>query len=475
LRYLFEDCVLDTDKRELRRGGNAVSVTPQVFDLLTYLIRNRERVVSKDDLIAAIWGGRIVSDAAVTTRINAARAAIGDSGEEQRLVSTLPRKGFRFVGAVREKQAPVTEAPASADAPRPALSLPDKPSIAVLPFANLSDDPKQGYFADGIADDIITELSRFSELLVIARNSSYRYKGNSVDVRDVARALGVRYVLEGSIRRGGERVRIGAQLVDAETGAHLWAERYDRMLDDVFAVQDDVARTVTSILAAHIGKTEAGRTLLKPPAKWEAHDYYLRASETYLSFLSTYAVAELYETRRLLEKSLTADQAYARPYGLLSNSYAIAYLQPVDGDHAQDTTLRRAHELALRGVQLDPNLPFAHAKLGVALAHAGRLDESISAFERAVTLNPNFTDWRLTFPLLHAGKFAQVIEVTQKCMRLDPFCTPGLANLHAHAHYMLEDYSAAQPLLQDSVSRLPNSLLGRCLLERIPLDWDQAR
>jgi len=136
----------------------------------------------------------------------------------------------------------------------------------------------------------------------------------------------------------------------------------------------------------------------------------------------------------------------------------------VDRDHGQDKILGRAYELALRGVQLDPNLPFAHAKLGVALAHAGRLDESISAFERAGTLNPNFTDWRSTFPLLHAGQFAQAIEVAEKCMRLDPFCTPGLANLRAHAHYMLENYLAAQPLLRDSVSRLPSSLLGRCLL-----------
>ena len=203
---------------------------------------------------------------------------------------------------------------------------------------------------------------------------------------------------------------------------------------------------------------------MKPPARWEAHDYYLRASATYLSFLSTYAVAEPYETRRLLEKSLSVDQGYARPYGLLSNSYAIAYLQPVDGDHAQESICQRAYELALKGVQLDPTLPFAHAKLGVALAHAGRLDESISVFERAGTLNPNFTDWRSTFPLLHAGQFARAIEVAEKCMRLDPFCTPGLANLCAHAHYMLEDYSTAQPLLRDSASRLPNSLLGRCLL-----------
>ncbi len=184
------------DRRELRRGTEAVAVAPQVFDLLDYLIRHRERVVSKDDLIAAIWDGRIVSDAALTTRLNVARSAIGDSGEEQRLIKTLPRKGFRFVGAVREEEGS-SGATAADGAPvepaRSALTLPDKPSIAVLPFTNLSSDPEQEYFADGIVGDIITELSRFSELFVIARNSSFQYKGKAVDVRQVGRELGVRY------------------------------------------------------------------------------------------------------------------------------------------------------------------------------------------------------------------------------------------------------------------------------------------
>ena len=221
--------MLDADKRELHRGGNAISVTPQVFDLLLYLIRNRHRVASKDDLIAAIWAGRIVSDAALTTRINVARSAIGDNGEEQRLLKTLPRKGFRFVGVVREEHGPAAAVTGTTAEPsRPVLALPDKPSIAVLPFANLSGDPEQDYLADGIVEDVITELSRFSELFVVARNSSFQYKGKAVDVRQVGRELGVHYVLEGSVRRVGKRIRISAQLVDAATGTHRWAERYDR-------------------------------------------------------------------------------------------------------------------------------------------------------------------------------------------------------------------------------------------------------
>ena len=229
LRYLFEDCVLDTDLRELRRGAGPVAVEPQVFDLLAYLICNRERVVNKDDLLASVWHGRIVSEAAMTTRLNAARSAVGDNGQQQRLIKTFQRKGLRFVGAVREEQ----RDPASATAPTPALALPDRPSIAVLPFANMGGDAEQEYIADGFVEDITTELSRFRDLFVIARNSSFHYKGRAVDVRQVGRELGVRYVLEGSIRRAHDRFRISAQLIDAMTGAHRWAERYDRDAKDL--------------------------------------------------------------------------------------------------------------------------------------------------------------------------------------------------------------------------------------------------
>src|SRR6185295_7762177 len=200
LRYIFENYAFDTDRRELHRGADVVSVTPQVFDLLAYLIHNRERVVSKDDVINAIWNGRIVSDAALTTRLNAARTAIGDSGEEQRLIKTLPRKGFRFVGQVQEaRSAGATAANNSIEPPKPALALPDKPSIVVLPFQNMSRDPDQEYFADGMVDEITTALSRFKSLFVIARNSSFTYKGKAVDIKQVGRELGVRYVLEGSV------------------------------------------------------------------------------------------------------------------------------------------------------------------------------------------------------------------------------------------------------------------------------------
>ena len=353
------------------------------------MIRNRERVVSKDDLIAAIWDGRIVSDAAVTTRINVARAAIGDSGEEQRLIKTLPRKGFRFVGAVREEEAAsAAVAKASTEGARTAFTLPDKPSIAVLPFANLNADPEQEYFADGIVADIITELSRFGELFVIARNSSFQYKGKAVDVRQVGRELGVRYLLEGSIRRGGDRIRISAQLIDAATGAHRWAEHYDRNLEEVFAVQDEVVRTIVAILAAHVRKAETERTRGNPPNSWQAYDYYLQAAESQASFSSSSRAEDLDEAGRLLQQSLSVDAHYARSYALLSRTRAVAWMTPSHRDFLNSAALDLAHQFARKAVQFDPNLPEGRAALGFVLAWKGQHEASLRENRKSVCAEP---------------------------------------------------------------------------------------
>src|SRR5438874_5020128 len=215
----FGDHRLDIKRRELRRGDELIELEPKAFDLLAFLVQHRDRVVSKDDLLQEVWGGRIVSESALTTRINAVRRVLGDDGTAQRLVRTFTRKGIRFVGEVTEL--PDQTAPIS-----------DRPSIAVLPFENMSADPGQEYFVDGMVEEIITALSRFPRLVVIARNSTFSYKGRAADVRQVGRELGVRYVLEGSVRKVGNRVRIAGQLINSATGAHIWADRFDGTLDD---------------------------------------------------------------------------------------------------------------------------------------------------------------------------------------------------------------------------------------------------
>ena len=263
MRYLFEEYAFDTDRRELHRGADVVSVAPQVFDLLDYLIRNRERVVSKDDLINAIWNGRIVSDAALTTRLNAARSCDrrfrrGTAPHQDTAAQGLPFRRTSAGSAGARRRAVTADNPV--EPPKPALTLPDKPSIAVLPFTNMSSDPEQEYFADGMVEDIITALSRFKTLFVIARNSSFTYKGRAVDVKQVGRELGVRYVLEGSVRKAANGCASPDNLIDAATGAHLWADRFDGALEDIFDLQDKIVEKVVGAIAPRVELAEIERS-----------------------------------------------------------------------------------------------------------------------------------------------------------------------------------------------------------------------
>lgn len=471
--YFFDDCSLDTELRELRRSTNLVPVEPQIFDLLLFLIRNRTRVVSKDDLIEHVWNGRIVSESALYSRITAVRQAIGDTGEAQRLIRTVARKGLRFVGQVREgERSPDGGAALGEDATLPvrsdphprALELPDRPSIAVLSFTNMSGDTSQEYLSDGIIEDVITELSRFSELFVIARNSSFQYKGKSIDVRQVGRELGVRYVLEGSIRRDGDRIRLAAQLIDAVTGAHRWAERYDRTLTDVFSLQDELARTIAAILAAHVGKAEVEHALNKPPSAWGAYDCFMQATATFASYWSSLDVKKLYETRRLLERAVSMDPDYARAYAQLSCTHLTAYLNRLDSDFRNPRACELAHELALKALQLDPNHPEVHANLGVVLACRRQYDTSIAEFERAIALNPNLSQLHFALALVWAGEPARAIEIVGTHMRVDPFYPPQAPAWLGMALYLLGDYSRALLPLSECTSRAPNFLPGHLWL-----------
>ena len=346
----------------------------------------------------------------------------------------------------------------------PPLALPDKPSIAVLAFENLSGDPKQEYFADGVSEDIITELTRFSDLFVIARNSSFKYKGKAVDLRQVGRELGVRYVLEGSIRRGGDRVRISAQLVDSGTGAHRWAERYDRELKDVFTIQDEVVRTIAAVLVAHVNKAEAERTLLKPPTTWQAYDHYMRAAAAWASFQSSWKLDQLLETRRHLADSLKIDPKYARAYSLLASTHRVAWLNPVNEEYLSPATLDRAITLARTAIELDPNLPEAYAELAYNIIRKRDFDAATAAAERAIALNRNFADYRVAQVFYSAGQPSKAIEIAKTQMRLDPF-HPHFAPLIAGiAYYLLKEFSEAQRWLREATGRAPNHQYGHAFL-----------
>jgi adenylate cyclase len=488
LRYLFEDCTFDTERRELHRGADAVSITPQVFDLLDYLIRNRERVVTKDDLINAIWGGRNVSDAALTTRLNAARNAIGDSGGKQSLIKTLPRKGFRFVGTVCELDRPsgaVAVSDSSVESAKPTLALPDKPSIAVLPFENMSGDPEQEYFADGMVEEITTALSRFKWLFVIARNSSFTFKGRLVDVKEVGRRLGVRYVLEGSVRRASGKVRITGQLIDAVTGVHIWADRFERDLTDVFALQDEVTVAVVSAIQPKLLRTEIELAARRRPENLTAYDTFLRAMPQY--YRSTRE--SVAEALRLAHRALELDPRFASVAALAG----VCHMQNVTRGYAIDPQFERkeavrlvrwalsieddvpetlawasiisafivgdcesAIEMADRAVALNPNSFQAWSCRGWAHKVAGLPEEAIQSFERAVRVSPvdpmldrAFTGIGYAFTELR--RFDEAVAAAKKALRHNPLFSPAhrcLASAFAHLGRDEEAREVAARLLE---------------------------
>ncbi|MET4802245.1 tetratricopeptide repeat protein [Bradyrhizobium sp. LB11.1] len=415
MRYLFDDFAFDTVRRELHRGANVVSVAPQVFDLLDYLIRNRERVVSKGDLIDAIWNGRSVSDAALTTRLNVARSVIGDTGEDQRLIKTLPRKGFRFVAPVVEAQGPA-DAETTDNSIMPALTLPNKPSIAVLPFANLSGDPEQDYFADGMVDEIITALSRFKSLFVIARNSSFTYKGRAVDIKLVGRELGVRYVLEGSVRKAAGKVRVTGQLIDAMTGANLWADRFEGDLIDVFALQDEVAVNVVSAIQPRLLQTEIDLAARRPN-NLSAYDLCLRAQH-----LQSWTRGGSDESLRLASRALEIDPRY----GFAATLAAECHIRNVRQGWAADpkSEIAEGFRLLRFALNIDGNATLALSMLGRATASfSADFDTAVEMADRAVALNPNsFRAWEERgWTHLTAGQPEEAIRSFGRRIRLSPF------------------------------------------------------
>jgi TolB-like protein len=461
VQYLFGDYALDPDRRELTRHAEAVAIGPKVFDLLLYLVRNREHVVSKDDLLEAVWAGRIVSESTLTSHINAVRKAIGDSGEEQRLVRTVARKGFRFVGEVKEtadhRASSSASTARSEEASGPALILPDSPSIAALPFQNWSGDPEQEYFADGVVEDIITALSRIRWLFVIARNSSFTYKGRAVDVKQVGRELGVRYVMEGSVRKAANRVRITGQLIDATTGAHLWADHFEGSLDDIFELQDQVAERVVGAIMPKLERAEIDRAKRKPTESLRAYDYYLRG----MASLHQGSREPVAEALRLFYKAMELDPDFASAYAMAAWSYFWRKIHGWMDERARE--MAEGARLAQRAVELGNDDAVALARSGHALAHlAGDLNGGIALIDRALALNPNLAAaWFLSgFLRIGRGEHDDAIERFARAMRLSPLDpeTPRIQAGTAMAHLLAGRVDAASPLAEMAFREVPTMI-----------------
>jgi adenylate cyclase len=412
LLYLFEDYGLDTDRRELYRATSLVSVEPKVFDLLAYVIRNRQHVVSKDDLIATIWNGRIVSESALTTCINAARTAIGDSGEAQRLIKTLPRKGIRFVGIVREeegKPAAVALTVAIPEPWHPSSALPNKLSIAVLPFVNMSGDPEQEYFSDGITEDIITDLSKVSMLHVLSRNTTFTFKGKATDLGQLARQLKVGYVIEGSVRKAGGRARITAQLIDAGNDSHIWGERYDRELNDIFALQDEISQAIVAALKVRLLPEERKAIENRSTDDPKAYQLYLMGRHYYLRC----SARNLEVAIRFGQRALEFDPNYGRAWALIAGCQQYLHRR----GRSEDGGLAAAE----KALSLDPTLAAAHAIKGRHLALIGSYNEALAAHEESLRLEPDSFDVQFHFGLtcMKFGRHEAAIEHLERAAQLN--------------------------------------------------------
>jgi TolB-like protein len=416
LRYLFEDYALDADLRELHRGQVTVPVPPQVFDLIEYLIRERNRVVSRDELIDAVWSGRIVSEAAITTRLNVARSVLGDSGDEQRLIRTVPRKGFRFVGAVQEMHKP--PATSASVRPRdntaPAASLP-RLSIVVLPFANLSGDPEQEHFVDGVTESLTTDLSRISGSFVIGRHTAFTYKGSAFDLKQIGRDLNVRYILEGSVQRRDSRLRVNVQLVDAETAGHLWAERFDKPIVDLFDLQDEIVSRLANTLDSRLTDEEARRSEQSPHP--DSMELYFRGK----ALLNKAGTPEhLARAKSIFEQALALDPQNVEA---MVGTAAVDWMGIAAFMSDDRIALLATAEAALAKVlSVAPNHAFAHLVVGGLFISTNRALRGIAECERALELDRNLAEAHAQIGLAKyvTGRGAETEAHINEAFRLSP-------------------------------------------------------
>ena len=356
---------LDRRGRSLTRAGAEITLGRRAFDVLCVLAAAGGEAVSKDALLDQVWPGLTVEENNLQVQISALRKTLGDG-----MIATIPGRGYRLIMV-----------PSGGRLPSDATA--GKPSIAVLPFTNMSGDIEQEYFADGVADDIITELARVRSLFVIARNSSFAYRGRAVDVRQIASELNVRYILEGSVRRGADRLRITAQLVDAETGSHLWANRYDLPLQDLFALQDEITLAVAKAISPAVAEAEQRRALRKPPENLDAWEAYQRG----LWHVQKYTVDDIAPARELFNRAIQLDPTLASAHVELARLYIIesgSYgLRPFE-----EAALLEAEQARI-AVKLDPNDANAHAMLAFALHNCQEIDAALDHVETALSISPS--------------------------------------------------------------------------------------
>jgi TolB-like protein/Tfp pilus assembly protein PilF len=452
----FGDVVLDVDRGLLRDGkGAEVALRPKSLDLLLELARNPGRILSRDELFDAVWPDVTVTEDSIAQCVREVRRAIGDP--DGRLLRTIVKRGYCLDIEVQNH---------SIAAPEQAPTVPiveGRPSLVVLPFQSIPYDPETEWFADGIVEEITTAISRFRSLFVIARNSAFTFKGQTVDVRDVGRQLGVRYVLEGSVRRALGQLRVTGQLIDAETGNHVWADRYDGVMSDVFELQDQITAAVAGVLEPSIRRAEMSRAVRKPTPDLTVYDLYLRA----LPGMNAWSEAGYESAKSLLEEAVARDPNFAQARGML------AVLWEFGGyfgwEHDIDAARERAVGHARAALASDSSDPQVLARCGFVLATLGGAHAEGSALlDRAIAANPNCAEayFRGAWVSVWNGDFAIALSRADVNERLDPLSAEanGRTGIRATARFFLREFDAAIEAADQAIGGGPNFHAARCIL-----------
>jgi adenylate cyclase len=443
---LDRGCLFRLDHED---GPALVALGPRALGVLGLLVERRGELVSKDEIMKAVWPGRVVEEANLNVQIAKLRHILDQNREHGSCIQTIPGRGYCFVGTVRQAETHATIAPTAVPTP---LALPDRPSIAVLPFANMSSDPEQQYFADGVAEDIITAMSRYPSLFVIARSSCFTYKGRTVEVKQVGRELGVRYVLEGALRKAGSRIRVTAQLVEAETGTDLWAGRYDRDLADIFTVQDEITEAVTVAIAPAIADAELRRAMRRPPESLDAWAAYQHG----LWHLSKATPNDNSFAEKFFQQAIDLDPNFSGGY----QGLAFTQNQTPDSWRSLLEGLNAIEALARRAVALDPANAEARSCLGMALYNRADYEGALAEIEYALVTSPNLAIAHGIFGaiLAFSGCSKRGIAALERNIRLDPR-DPQLAirlNQIALAHYFSREYENAVEVAKRTTRSYPD-------------------
>lgn len=452
MNFSFGPYSLDTVQLELTHEGEAIPLQPQAFALLVFLIERADRVVSKDEIIESVWQGKIVGDGTLNARINALRRALNDDGSTQSMIKTFPRQGFRFVGELS------TASHVSVLEPAPVQSV-SKASIAILPFVNISADQEQLYFADGLTEDLITDLSKNRDLFVIARNSSFAYRNSPKGVTEIGNELGVEHVLEGSVRKAGNRIRINAQLIDAKTGGHVWADRYDSDLQDIFALQDEITAKIATAMQVNLTNSLSEN---RSTNSVEAYELSLKGRAKFFMFSP--------ETNRecisLFEKAIAIDPEFSDAWAGLVFPYQSGWSFAWPG---YDDGLEIAAEKARRAVELAPNSSLAHCRIGWVQTFLRQPEASIESFERAVAIDPNNSDTHIWFSeaLNYAGQPERAITVGETALRFDPVAPPNALHHIAHGYFLAGDLENAEEYERRTIRMAPSFPPARLVMTAI--------